>query len=312
VAGSWRGSLSLVGAVLVLMIAVTPVAARDQLLNGSVAPHSGNTSTLFRFAVTYQGTHSASGVTADLTPGGPAIALTPLGSTRNGEWIATRSLPAGDFSVTFRARTSNRTITLTLPYHVTVNGQPTPSPTPSPTAPATPTPTPTPIPPTPIAAESVTPSAIPSPSTSAPPQTPTAIGGAVSEGPSASGAVAGTVPSPVADLGPLALYLLAGVLAVGLLAGIAGLAAGSPWSASGGRTAPVSPIGSSVVGGPAEPWDEAQAEAPDEAPDQSPHEAPQEAADGPAGQAPQTPTSDDATVIRDTPWSLDPDDPRGL
>jgi hypothetical protein len=133
----------------------------------------------------------------------------------------------------------------------------------------------------------------------------------VSEGPSASGAVAGTVPSPVADLGPLALYLLAGVLAVGLLAGIAGLAAGRPWSGSGGRTAPVSPIGSSPPGGPAEPWDGAQAEALDEAPDQSPHEAPPEAADGPAGPAPQTPTSVDATEFRDTPWSLDPDDPRG-
>jgi len=291
--------MSLVGAVLVLMIAVTPAEARDQLLNGSVTPRSGTTSTLFRFTVTYRGTHPASSVTADLTPGGPAIPLTPLGSTRDGEWVATRTLPTGDFSVTFRARASNHTITLTLTYHVTVNAQPTPSPTPSPTASPIAIPTPTPIAPTPIAEESVTPIATPSASIDTTPQTPIAIGGAVSEGPRPSGAVAGTVPSPVANVGSLALYLLAGVLAVGLLAGIAGLAAGSPWRASG--------IGSSPAGEPAEPWDGA----PNEAPDQPPDEATVEAAGGPAGHPAQTLSSDDAPEVPDTPWSLDPDDPRG-
>jgi hypothetical protein len=53
---------------------------------------------------------------------------------------------------------------------------------------------------------------------------------------------------------------VAGVLAVGLLAGIAGLAAGGSASAPGRRTAPAAPIGAAHVGQPAEAWnDEAAA-----------------------------------------------------
>src|SRR6266516_6698576 len=122
-----RNSVSLVGALLALAVITTPVAARDQLLKGSVTPRSGTTTTLFVFSVTYQGKNPALGVTAQLAPGGPIIPLTPLGSRTDGQWVASRTLPAGTFTVTFVAKTANHPVTLKLPYTVNVTGLPTPT-----------------------------------------------------------------------------------------------------------------------------------------------------------------------------------------
>jgi hypothetical protein len=137
------------------------------------------------------------------------------------------------------------------------------------------------------------------PSISAPPQTPIAVGGAVSEEPAASSGPPGTTPSSVAGTGPLALYLLAGVLAVGLLAGIAGLAAGSSASAPDRRTAPTATIGAVPLVQPAEAWDETP-DGTDEAADQ----VVMEASNDPPQPGVNAPAPDDATEVRDTPGTL--------
>lgn len=173
---------------------------------------------------------------------------------------------------------------------------------------------PTPITPTPTVDTTATAIAIPLPSISAPPHTPIAIGGAVSEEPTASGDPAGTASSSVGGGAPLALYLVAGVLAVGLLAGIAGLAAGGSASAPGRPTAPAAPIGAAHVAQRAEGWNDgasATEVAATDATDGPTDAATNEATDEARGSALGAPALDDASEVGDAPWSLDSDDPRG-
>jgi hypothetical protein len=311
-----RGAWTLVGVLSALMILATPaVAARNQLSNATVSPHSGTISTTFSFAVNYVGS-AATSVWADLGAGGIVTLKLVTGMPADGRWAASRTLPRGTWAVTFQATAKKGRVQPLPGGVVVVTGLPTPSPSPLPTASATPTqtPTPTPIAPTPIADASATAIVIPLPTISAPAHTPIAIGGAVTEEPSASGAPAGTASSSVAGGGPLALYLLAGVLAVGLLAGIAGLAAGGSASSPGRRTAPAAPIGAAHVGQPAEAWnDEAAAtkEATTNAANGATDAATDKATDEPTGSRVGAPALDDATEVGDAPWSLDPDDPRG-
>jgi hypothetical protein len=311
-----RGAGTLVGVLSTLMILAMPaVAARNQLSNATVSPHSGTISTTFSFAVSYVGS-AATSVWADLGAGGTVALKLVTGMPLDGRWAASRTLPRGTWAVTFRATAKKGQVQPLSGGIVTVTGLPTPSPRPSPTASPTPpqTPMPTPIAPTPTVDASATTIAIPLPSISAPPHTPIAIGGAVSEEPTASGAPAGTASSSVGGGGPLALYLLAGVLAVGLLAGIAGLAAGGSASSPGRRTAPAAPIGAAHVGQPAEVWNDratATEVAATDATDGATDAATDEATDEARGSALDAPARDDATQVGDAPWSLDPDDPRG-
>jgi hypothetical protein len=306
-----RGAWTLVGVLSALMILATPaVAARNQLSNATVSPRNGTISTTFSFAVSYVGS-AATSVWADLAAGGTVTLKLVTGMPADGRWGASRTLPRGTWAVTFRATAKRGQVQPLSGGVVVVTGMPTHSASPSPTPSATPTPTPmpTPIAPTPTADASATAIAIPLPSVSAPPHTPIAIGGAVSEEPTASGAPAGTASSAVGGGGPLALYLLAGVLAVGLLAGIAGLAAGGSASAPGRRTAPAAPIGAAHVGQPAEAWND-EATATEEATTNATEGATDEASDEATGSRVDAPAVDDAMEVGDAPWSLDPDDPR--
>jgi hypothetical protein len=276
-----------------------------------VSPRSGTISTTFSFAVSYVGS-AATSVWADLGAGGTVTLKLVIGMAADGRWGASRTLPRGTWAVTFQAIAKKGRVQPLPGGVVVVTGLPTPSPSPSPTASRTPpqTPTPTPIGPTPTADASATAIAIPLPSISAPPHTPLAIGGAVTEEPTASGAPPGTASSSVGGGGPLALYLLAGVLAVGLLAGIAVLAAGGSASAPGRRTARAAPIGAARVGQPAEGWNEG-ATATEVAATDATDGATDAATDEARGSALGAPALDDATEVGDAPWSLDPGDPRG-
>ena len=211
--------------VLFAMAAVftSPVAAADELRNGSVTPALGTTQTSFAFSVDYvtpSAPQEASAVTAVVGPTSVGLSLT-AGTATNGTWTGQSTLPAGTWQVTFVAETPGSDPTLAGPTVVVVGppptATPTPVPTPPPTAPpppATPTAAPTPIPPrptgappptfgppipsgTPLASELATPTASASPSRSARP-TPSASATDASESARPLGAGAPSLPSPSA------------------------------------------------------------------------------------------------------------------
>ena len=221
-----RGHLLAAGVLLATFalpaVFASPVAAADELRNGSVTPASGTTQTSFAFSVDYvtpSPQQAASSVTALVGPASVGLALT-AGSATNGTWTGQSTLPAGTWQVTFVAETQGSDPTLIGPTVVVVGppptATPTPMPTPPPTAtppPATPTAAPTPIPPptgappptfgppipggTPAASELATPTVSASASRSASP-TPSASATGANETPRPSGAGAPGFPSPSA------------------------------------------------------------------------------------------------------------------
>ena len=224
-----RGHLlaaSVILATLVLpAVFASPVAAANELRNGSVTPTLGTTQTTFAFSVDYvtpSAQQAASSVTAVVGPASVGLRLT-AGTATDGTWTGQSTLPAGTWQVTFVAATQGSDPTLAGPTVVVVGppptATPTPVPTPPPTAtppPATPTPAPTANPPrptgtppptfgppipsgTPDASAQATPTGSPSPSRSARATPSASATGAASESARPSGAGAPSLPSPSAQ-----------------------------------------------------------------------------------------------------------------
>lgn len=128
--------------------APTPTLAASVLSDGSVTPPSGTTATVFTFSVHYASTGSparpAQAVWAQVD--GAIVTLSKVsGSSHDGTWQGTASLPAGIRQVIFHATTSGdpQPDPLSGPI-VTVTEPPPAAPTPQPTAPPAPAP---PVPP---------------------------------------------------------------------------------------------------------------------------------------------------------------------
>jgi hypothetical protein len=144
---------------LSFVYAPMPTLAASVLSDGTVTPPSGTTATAFTFSVHYTSTGSptrpAQAVWAEV--GGAAVTLVKVsGSSHDGTWQGTASLPAGTWQVTFHAATSGdpQPDPLAGPT-VTVTEPPPPAPTPQPTAPPAPIP---PVPPPPTIAQPAPPS----------------------------------------------------------------------------------------------------------------------------------------------------------
>src|SRR5919108_6500501 len=97
------------GAVLagsVLLGVRNPVVAApaNQLLNPSVAPASGTTTTTFAIAVTYQSARANEPSSVTALAGSVVVPLALVsGSSANGRYRGTAKLPAGRWAVTFHA-----------------------------------------------------------------------------------------------------------------------------------------------------------------------------------------------------------------
>ena len=135
---------------LSLASAPMEVRAASVLSDASVTPTSGTTATVFTFSVHYTATGSpaqpAGSVWADVA--GTTVALAKVsGSAHDGSWQGTATLPAGTWSVTFNATSSEPPAPLPGPIVTVSDPPPTPAPTQPPTSPATPRPVPQPTPP---------------------------------------------------------------------------------------------------------------------------------------------------------------------
>lgn len=199
-----------------------PALAVGVLSNGTVTPTSGTTATSFTFTVDYASTDNRPAQDVWAQVGGTTVTLVKVsGSSHDGTWQGTSTLPAGTWTVTFNASTSGTEQPAPYPGPViTVSTPPptptptaTPRPTPMPTPRPTPTPPPgsTPAPPPPIQTTPPAPPTTPAPEstprdrdrpTASPEATPSATadgsGSTVSIGPSPSG----TDADPAATPGP--------------------------------------------------------------------------------------------------------------
>jgi hypothetical protein len=196
-------------------------APPNSLSNGSVSPSSGWTTTTFVFSVTYTST-TGSTATAVALAGNKTVPLAlVVGTSANGTFRGSASLPAGTWPVTFQATaTKGNSPTLVGPTVVVLTPTPAPKPTPRSTPVATPRPTPSP---TPVATPG-------SPSSSA-----FAGGGTVSNSPAESQASDGgpgfgsasppQIPAGSGGSGSsadngLGTFLTGGLAAIGLLAAV--------------------------------------------------------------------------------------------
>ncbi len=196
-------------------------APPNSLSNGSVSPGSGWTTTTFVFSVTYTST-TGSAATVVAVAGNKTVPLALVaGTSANGTFRGSASLPAGTWPVTFQATsTKGNKSTLLGPTVVVLTPTPAPTPTPRPTPVATPQPTPRP---TPVATPG-------SPSSSA-----FAGGGTVSDSPAESQASGGgpgfgsatptQIPAGGGGSGTsvddgLGTFLTGGLAAIGLLAAV--------------------------------------------------------------------------------------------
>jgi hypothetical protein len=237
-------SLSLAASVavaLMLILAAPGLAAGPTRLNqGTVTPTMGDTSTVFAYSVHYVGdttgetaisvrVEASNGSTTRTTP----LSLT-AGAPLNGTWTGSSTLPAGSWTITFKAISSlgvnpqliyATAIVVTAPppppTPTPVPPPPTPQPTPRPTVRPTPRPTGVPATPTPIPGSSVAPGPTPFGTTITEPSgTPRDSSAAESSGeasptPSSSPAGAG---SPARR--PFSVPV-EGVVAIGLLGAVA-------------------------------------------------------------------------------------------
>jgi hypothetical protein len=207
-----------------LMVAVTPVLAKNVLSGASVSPRSGTTATTFVFSVHYAG-KPATSVVAHV--GTLTVALGRVsGTAANGTWRGSRRLPVGTRSVTFSATAIGNVADLPA-GQVTVNAVPTP--TPAPTARPTPKPpvaTARPATPRPTAKTTSTPSrsakasGTPGATRATPPATPVAVGGATEPSPSAgAGSPASDDEGRILPAVLLGLFVILGVGGIALLTG---------------------------------------------------------------------------------------------
>jgi hypothetical protein len=224
---------SLAGALTLLILATpTVLAAAAKLTGGVVSPVTGTTTTVFQYSVHFVGSDTDEAITVTVVVAGSSRPLSLVaGNLRNGTWTGSSTLPAGSWSLTYRATSSGGTNPTFGPISVVVTA-PTPAPTPTPPPPAaTPRPTAaqtqrpgataTPKPGgTPLPAPSSTPfgTTVVDPSGSPGSAPPTDASG--SSSPSAS-AVGGGSP---ASRNPLRVPV-EGVVAIGLLGAVAAAAA---------------------------------------------------------------------------------------
>ena len=229
-------------AATVLALAVSLIGGQTRLeaaaggtfTSVSISPTTGTTATTFVFSATYSGSVGASSVRA--VAGSITVLLArQAGTSKNGTWRATRTLPLGTRTFRFDALKQNNAIITSRNFGpVTVTAAPTPTPRPSPRPTPKPTPRPTTQPTTaptnrPTATPGTTAGATPSGAGSgtphgsaSPPSTPTAIGGATETSASPS---AGAIGSTSTDRnGSLLLAALLGVLVITGVGGIALLA----------------------------------------------------------------------------------------
>ncbi|HKO33255.1 MAG TPA: hypothetical protein VJY85_05870, partial [Candidatus Limnocylindria bacterium] len=99
-----------VAALLAIMAALAgapssvSAAQPNQLSQASVMPLSGDTSTLFVVMVRYRSTAGNPASVVSVSAGGEVIALTLVsGTTTDGIWSGTATLPPGDWDITFEA-----------------------------------------------------------------------------------------------------------------------------------------------------------------------------------------------------------------
>jgi len=188
-----RAPLLAVTLLLTLAVPAPAQAARNTLSNPTASPLSGTTSTTFTFTVHYEG--AAASVTATIA--GRTLPMGVVaGTSSNGTFAVSTTLPVGSWPVTFVATARGNPADLVGPT-VTVMSTATPRPTTGATPPpatAPPTPPPTPQPP-PITA------------TPLPPTPPSTTASPVGSGsPDISGFIGGFIrtppPSPTPDAAP--------------------------------------------------------------------------------------------------------------
>jgi hypothetical protein len=212
---------------LTLILATASVAAGPTRLNqGTVSPTTGTTATVFAYSVHYVGhtnpDETAISVTA-VASDGSTTRTTSLsrtsGSTLDGIWEGSTTLPAGSWTMTFHAVGSLGTTPSSTRVFVLVTGT-TPTPVPPPPTPR-PTPRPTAVPATttPVPGASLTPGPTPFGTTITNP----------SGTPVDSAAAASGKASPSASASPAAIESpggrpfnvpIEGVVAIGLLGAV--------------------------------------------------------------------------------------------
>ena len=222
---------------LTLILADASVAAGPTRLNqGTVSPTTGTTTTVFAYSVHYVGNttlgETAISVTAEASDGSTTrtTSLSRIsGSTLDGIWTGSTTLPAGSWTVTFHAVGSLGTTPSSTAVSVVVAG-PTPTPVPTPVPPpptprptARPTPRPTAVPATatPLPGASVPPAPTPFGTTITNPSNSPGDSGTVSSSgaasPSPSASAAGSVSPP--GRRPFNVPV-EGVVAIGLLGAV--------------------------------------------------------------------------------------------
>ena len=97
-------------ALLAIMAALTgapssvSAALPNQLSQASVTPPSGETSTVFVVTVRYQSAAGHPATTVSIDAGGQLTAMTLVsGTTTDGTWLGTTTLPPGDWDITVEA-----------------------------------------------------------------------------------------------------------------------------------------------------------------------------------------------------------------
>ncbi|MGH2394585.1 MAG: hypothetical protein ACRDGH_14045, partial [Candidatus Limnocylindria bacterium] len=133
----------LLAVTLLFAVAGPTLAAPNTLSNGTVSPTRGSTATTFTFTVHYEGAPAS----ATFAIAGRTVPMTVVsGTTSDGMFAGSTTLPVGSWQVTFVAVAQGKDDTLRGPT-VTVTSTATPRPTTAPTPPSTPAPTPTQAPP---------------------------------------------------------------------------------------------------------------------------------------------------------------------
>ena len=204
----WRLAATLCAALVALgavLVSPAPAMADNTLSGGDVSPGSGTTTTVFFFSVVYASTPDRVPTIVAEVAGLTIPMALASGTAANGTYEGTRSLPAGTWSVTFRATAQGNDPT-TGGGSVIVTAAPTPQPTPAPPTPTPPpptpaptgaptpppTPTPTPLPPGVTPAPTPVPTPLPPGVTPAPTPAPTPLPSGVTPAPTPSAGASAT------------------------------------------------------------------------------------------------------------------------
>jgi hypothetical protein len=157
-----RPLVGLLIAVLATFVAApsASLAASNTLSAATITPTSGPVGTVVTLAVTYDGSHPASAVTA--TVAGISLPLARVsGTTSSGRWSGTVTLPAGSWPVTFRAVTARGKAPTLDGFVIVISAAPAAPPAPRQAASDPPAPAPAPGGGTTTAAPPATPAPVP-------------------------------------------------------------------------------------------------------------------------------------------------------